>query len=766
METASVVTVDEALRQAVEHHRAGRMAEAERIYRAILEQVPHHPDANHNLGLIAVHFGKAEPALPYLRAAVAARPGAAAFHAGLANALMVLGRVDEAESCHRQALAIDPDLPDANVALGHVEQNRGRTDEAVALYRRAIAVRPDFAEPLMFLGIIHQDRGELDEAIALYRRAIAAAPGFTLAHYNLGLALHAQNRLDEAIDALRRAVELKPDFAEALNLMGGTLWALGRYRDSIDCYDRILEFRPDFAKGYHNKGNSLRDMGRPEEALACFQRALDIDPNLAEPLNSMGRTLEDLGRLDDALDCYRRAAALRPDLSETRNNMGNVLMGTGRYDEAVIHYLDAVDLNLKSASAHRNLLSAILFHPGWTLERRYAEHRRFEDLHARPHYPSTVSFANPPDPDRRLRVGYLSSDFRGHSVARNLLPLVHAHDRGRVELFFYANVNRPDAQTLEFQGLADGWRSVVGHDDRQIAEVMRADSIDILVVLAGRFDNNRPLVAAYRPAPVQISFHDPATSGLEVMDAIITDPVLTPRHGRERFAERPIRLPSFYLHAPIDNAPPVTPPPMLRNGYPTLGSFNSPAKLSRDTLVLWAEVMRRLPTARLALKYRNLMSTPSIGARIIAIMAEHGVEAERIELLGSVDGVAEHLALYDRIDVALDPFPFNGSTTTFEALWMGVPVVTLPGEAMLGRWTASILTPLKLTGLIAASSAGYVDICERLCADSDGLTALRSGLRDRIVASPLCDAKAKARHMERIYRALWRRWCATRNRRP
>jgi protein O-GlcNAc transferase len=759
METASVLTIDEALRQAVEHHRSDRIADAERIYRAILEQIPGHPDANHNLGLIAVRVGRADLALPHLRAAVAANGGIPAFHASLGNALMTLNQTDEAEHHYRRALALDSAQPDANVGLGHIHQNRGMPEQAAEFYRRALAVRPDLAEASMFLGTILQDRGQIDEAIALYRQAIATAPGFALPYYNLGLALHGRNRLDEAIDALHQAIRLDPGFIEAHNLMGGILWQLGRYRDSVECYDRALSVNPDFAKAHHNKGNSLRDLGHLDDAIACFQRALSIDPNIPEALNSIGRTLEDQGRMDEALHYYERSVAVQPPLSESLNNMANVLMGMGRYDEAVTQYQRAAAISPKAVDAHRNLLSAIMFHPGWTLEQRYAEHRRFEDLHARPLYPEAVSFGNSRDPGRRLRIGYLSSDFRGHSVARNLLPLIRAHHRDAVELFLYANVKQPDARTETFQSLADGWRSVMGQSDRQIADMIRADGIDILVILAGRFDQNRPLVAAYRPAPVQVSFHDPATSGMEVMDAIITDPVLTPRHGRERFAERPFRLPSFYLHAPMEDSPPPAPPPMLRNGYPTLGCFNSPAKLSTDALTLWAEVMRRIPESRLVLKYRNLISTPSIGNRITAIMAEHGVTPDRIQLLGSVDDTASHLALYDRIDIALDPFPFNGSTTTFEALWMGVPVVTLPGETMLGRWTASILTPLKLRDLIAATPADYVDTCERLCRDPESLAALRAGLRGRIVASPLCDAGAKARHMERIYRALWRRWC-------
>jgi protein O-GlcNAc transferase len=686
------MTLDEAFALAVAHHQAGRLAEADHVYRAIVEAVPDHPESHHNLGLIALQCGRADLAPPLLEAALALRPDYPEAHYNLALALQSLGRADEAVGHYRRAIALNPADVLARNNLGNILKQWGLLDEAAACFRQVLALRPDHPEAHSNLAMTVLDQGETEAALTLLDRALALRPDYPEAHYNRAIVLERLGRPDEAEAANRRALALRPDYAEAhLNLA-----------------------------------------------------------NIQMPK----------GEIDEARTHAERAIAIRPDHAMAHNTLGNILETLGRFDDAAAHLRRALEIDPTYVNAHRNLLASTLYQPSWTPEQRFAEHRRFEARHAQPLYPDAVSFDNSRDPGRRLRIGYLSSDLWNHPVGRNLLPLIEAHDRSKVELAFYAHVIRPDATTRRFQSLADLWRPVQGLSDGAVADLIRADAIDVLVVLAGRFDRNRPLVAAHRPAPVQISFHDPATSGMEVMDAIITDRVMTPRHGTELFAERPLRLPSFYLHDPIAEAPPVAPPPMLRNGHPTFGSFNNPAKLSDQTLALWAGVLRAIPGSRLRLKYKTWFAAPGLVRRVLDVMAGHGVAPERIELPGASEDTRAHLSQYDAIDIALDPFPFNGSTTTFEALWMGVPVVTLAGETMVSRWSASMLTTLRLTGLIAASPADYVDICQRLVSDPAALAGLRAGLRDRVAASPLCNSGLKARHLERAYGALWRRWCS------
>ncbi|CAA7625970.1 glycosyltransferase family 41 protein [Magnetospirillum sp. SS-4] len=726
------MTLDDALKQAITHHQAGRLAEAEALYRAILKAAPDHAWANHNLGRIAMAFGKTEPGLPHLMAAVA--------NAG--------------------------HVPHLHLSLGEAFARLGRHDEASARFARALALKPDLAEECYHQGNALQLAGNPAGALEQYGLAIALRPGLAEAHNNMGTALFALGRHDEAIAAYTKALNIRPDFVDPHYNLGVLCAKTGRLRDAAEHYRKAVALRPDYAEAHNNLGGVLMEMGQAGEAEACHRRALELRPDYPGALYNLGCALNEQARFDDARHCYERALALDPKMAEPHNKLAGLFRMEGRYGETIASYRRVMEIEPDNVMAHRNLLAAILYDPAWTPEMQFAEHRAFEARHARPHYPQAVAFANPPDPDRRLRIGYLSSDLNGHPVGRNLIPVVEAHDRDRFELFFYAHVASSDSFSRRFHAQAAGWRGIIGMSDRQVADLIRADGIDILVSLAGRFDLNRPQVCAFRPAPIQISFHDPATSGLEAMDYLIADRVLVPRHGDERFTERPIRLPSFYLHDPIADAPPPGGLPMLVNGYPTFGSFNNPAKLSDETLALWARVLHRVPNSRLRLKYLDWMAAPLVSRRILAAMAANGIGPERLDLAAARDSAQSHLALYHDIDIALDPFPFNGSTTTFEALWMETPVVTLPGRVMVSRWAASIMAPLGLGELIAGSPDAYVDICEGLAADPDRLTRLRAGLRRRIEASPLCDARRRAGQIERAYRAVWRRWCIGRDGRP
>jgi protein O-GlcNAc transferase len=609
------------------------------------------------------------------------------------------------------------------------------------------------------LAFDHHKAGRLAEAEAIYRRILDADPDQPAANYCLGILAGQTGHVEAGLPYLKAAIRARDDAPAYHAGLGHALTALGRIEEALACYQRVVALRPDWPQAYTNLAECHSTLDQPNAAVECYEKAVALDPDYAEAHSNMGGVLRDVGRLEDSLAHCERAIDLCPDMAAAHYNMAFTNLSIGHHDRSLAGYRRALELTPDLIRAHTSILTTILYHSGWTPEMLFAEHRRFENMHALRHYPAKVNFANSREPDRRLRIGFLSGDLWAHPVGRNLIPMIEAHDRTRIELFFYANVLNPDRMTERFHRQAAGWRSILNVDDDAAAEMIRADRIDILVSLAGRFDLNRPLICARRPAPVQISFHDPATSGMEVMDAIIADRVLVPRHGAERFTERPIRLPSFYLHNPIDEAPPPSPPPILRNGYPTFGSCNNPAKLTTATLELWAMVMRRLPNARLKLRYKNWFLSPAIRERVLGVMTANGIAPERIELLDKAEGAYSHLSLYNEFDIALDSMPFTGSTTTFEALWMGVPVVTLPGQTMVSRWTASILAPLGLRDLVADSPESFAAICERLCSEPETLMALRVGLRDRITASPLCDAPLRARQMERTYRALWRQWC-------
>jgi len=317
--------------------------------------------------------------------------------------------------------------------------------------------------------------------------------------------------------------------------------------------------------------------------------------------------------------------------------------------------------------------------------------------------------------------------------------------------------------TEKFRDCADHWRPTVNKTDARIADMIRADDIDVLVSVAGHFDNNRPLVCAHRPAPVQVSFHDGATSGLAEMDYWLTDGFLHPPGTQEIFTEELFHLPVFYQWPPIAEAPPVGPLPAEKADFVTFASFNNPAKLNDDVIGLWAEILQSVPGSRLMLKFKNIYSQPSLCDRVSAKFKAHGIDAERIEMVSSLDTITEHLGHYAKVDIALDPFPFNGATTTYQTLWMGVPVISLAGETFISRAAGSILHHAGLDELIAETPEDYVAAARDLAADIPRLIELRAGLRDKVASSPLCAAPAYARNVEAAFREMWRWWCGKPN---
>lgn len=564
----------------------------------------------------------------------------------------------------------------------------------------------------------------------------------------------------DALRALQKAAELLPDDAEAQNNLGLVLQDLKQFDSAVASYRRALKIDPDNAEVWNSLGTALQDIGQLDAAVDSYHRALKIKPDFVEGYNNLGIAFQELRRQDDAVACYHRALKIKPDYEEAHRNLGVALASLGQLDEAVASYRRALEIKSDSLDTNRDYLAVWLYHPEITLEQLYEKLssyavRMSAGLHEIDRY-----FPNTRDPRRKLRIGYVSSDFRYHPVGRNILPLIGCHDRSKFEIYLYGNVLRPDSVTEWFKSTVTAWRSIVGVSDQDAAEMIRRDEIDILVLLAGRFDDNRPLIAACRAAPVQVSFHDPVTSGLKAMDYLITDHGLSPRDTQELFTERLFHLPTFYVHPPSINMPDVGLPPAREKGYVTFGSFNNPAKVNEQVVALWSRVLHAVPGSRLTIKYQNTFGNESLRRRFLDLFLTHGIEAQRLDLVSASDSGEQHLARYAGIDIALDTFPFTGSTTTFEALWMGVPVITLLGDHMVARWSGSMLKKLKLNELVAHNEAEYVQIAQGLAQNLDHLESLRAGLRERVANSPLCDEKGRAHQLERAFRWMWAKWCA------
>lgn len=526
----------------------------------------------------------------------------------------------------------------------------------------------------------------------------------------------------------------------------------------------LVALIPNDAKLHFNHARALAALGRVKEAEQALRRALALDPDLPQANTNLGNLLTRDGRLDEAETLLRRAVTLQPTAWRTHYNLATLLQRGGQLDEARTVVDRALALDRDAVEAHQLRLQLEFYTGKASDEQLYDFHRQTAAAIARQNGPPVSGLANDPDPERRLRVGYVSPDLRAHSVANFAESILRAHDRQAVELFCYSDVEKPDDITQRIRGAVDHWRDTRPWNNERLTRQVLADRIDVLVDLAGHTRDNRLGVFVRKPAPVQATWiGHVSTTGLEAIDIRFTDAVADPPGVSERFhSEVLVRLePTFLCYFPPPEAPEPGDCPALRGEAPVFGSFNNIAKLSMQTIEAWAGVLQAVPESTLVLKSSGVANRASF-ERFFDMLAARGVARERIEFLPYAPSRADHLALYGRMDVALDTFPFNGATTTAEALYMAVPVVGMDGPAgrHVARVAQSLLQVVGLGDLVGADRADFVAKAAALIRDRNRVGQLRRGLRGQVLASPLCDAPALARQVEATYRQYWRAWCA------
>jgi predicted O-linked N-acetylglucosamine transferase (SPINDLY family) len=853
------MSTEQAVQVAIQHHLAGRLAEAEGIYRQVLAFQPNHAEAWYRLGTMAQQLGKGDAALQLLRKAAESAPREAMFHLKLAVALQGLRQLDEAVAEFSKAIAFDPTYADAHFGLGIALYEQRRIPESIDAHRNAIRLRPAFPEAHYNLGCIFQSLGRIDEALAAYSRALEINPRHAAAHNNMGNALKESGKRPEAIAAYRRAIEIQPDFMDAHCNLGATLreekkydqavafasqavqlspgspeaqfnlacalydqgkmdeaiarFSLaiglrpnhfeacnglgnayndqGKYAQAIAAFSRALELNPDFARAWSNMGNSLKELGRVDESIAAFRKAVELAPNLAithynmasalwakkqydEVVGAYKRAIElqpdfpdawynmgicfyEQGKLDEAAHAYAEAFRLRPTFGLAYLNFGNVRKDQGLLDEALACYDRAIALQPERADVHSNRIYVIHFHHAYDKKAIYEECREWNRRHAEPLRKFIRPHGNSRDPQRRLRIGYMSPDFTLHPIGRFMMPLLQCHDHSAFEVFCYADVRNPDVLTEMLQKHADVWRNIRGMSDEQAADLVRKDQIDILVDLAMHMTNNRLLVFARKPAPVQVTYLAYcSTTGVEAIDYRFTDPYLDPPGQNEQFyCERTYHLPQTYWC--YDSGMPMLQVASLAaetNGHVTFGCLNNFCKASPATLATWCRILRQVPGSCFILH----ASKGSHRKRFIDLLEQEQIDPVRVSFVSHLP-YDTYFRTYDQIDIGLDPFPWPGGTTTCDALWMGVPVVSLAGETAVSRAGLSLLSNIGLPELVAFSQDQYVHLACDLAKDIPRLAALRAALRERMLQSPLMDRQRFARDVEAAYREMWRRWC-------
>ena len=632
---------------------------------------------------------------------------------------------------------------------------QGRFTASIDCYLRALEMNPNFVEALNNLGLAYKGLGKWQESEACLLRAIRLRPQNATAFNSLGNLYVAGNRNAEAEDCFRKALEIHPDFAEACNNLGNVLAHRSDFEAARSFYARAIRVRPDYAEAYNNLGNLYQQQGELEQALMHYHRALERVPEHFKTLNNMGSALQRQGLHTSAIHCFSQSLSRHSEFAEAHANLANSLLEIGRIDTCMEHCRTAIGLAPENFAFRSNLLLAMQYSTELESDEIYSASVRTWD-------PMVDSMQNQNRPisgrscHHRLRVGFVSPDFRRHSVSFFFLPFLRALDRTRIAVFCYGEVQRADDVTRQISDIADRFCFTTGSSDGTVADSIMADRIDVLVDLAGHTNGNRLPVFARKPAPVQATWLGyPGTTGLSSIDIRFTDAIADPPGRTETFhTENLIRLPDGFLcYDPLDPAPAIGPQPCVESGRITFGSFNNLPKINPTVVALWSQLLHSVPGSQLVLKSRQLVDK-SVCAQVCEQFTQQGIAPGRIQLLGRVPTTADHLSLYNRIDIALDTFPYNGTTTSCEALWMGVPVITLCGSRHSARVGASILTRVGLPELIARNPEAFVEIGVDLAADPHRLWKLRATLRQCMQVSSLCNARQLADSMVAVFESM------------
>jgi predicted O-linked N-acetylglucosamine transferase (SPINDLY family) len=790
--------LERELAQAIGHHCSGRFARAELLYRRVLSADPRQPKALLGLSTLAVQSQRNELAADLLARALELEPDNSTLQSNLAEVYRRLGQRRKAVDLLLQVLARDPDFAEAFYDLAQVIEDNGELSEAVVYFERATDLRPDVVSYQQGLAAAVAQLGDRSRAAGHYAcawlldgrhaRALDAMAGsLTLLgrtemantlrrHYETGakpgtystesiaqdahlkaLSLEQRGDIQAAVAQYEVAAYSQPDsliyqksFARALHDFGALGQAVAHYHCALAIAPRCVEILVSLS-------TVLRSLGRSEGAAAASIRALEIDPNCARAHACLGAARVDQHRNDAAISSCKRAIELDPYDWLAHFQLGNALFSVGEVEAALGCYRRTIELNPKHHTAHSNLIMLLSFVPGVSIQAIGDAARDWARQRADPLASEFTPHENERNPQRRLRIGYFSPDFIEHSVALFVLPLLEQHDRAGFEVICYSNVRRPDAITRRMQTAADGWRDIAGAGDAVVADLVRGDRIDLLIDLAMHTGGGRPLLFARKPAPIQICWLAyVGTTGLSTMDYRITDPYLDPPELHAGWStEKPLVLPeTFWCYRHFERAPDVNALPALSTGQVTFGSQHSFHKIHRGVIALWARVLRSIEGSRLVLYAPQSAHSP-----IVKQFEQEHIEANRIEFL-PLRARREYLAEYQRIDLSLDTFPYNGATTSLDAWYMGVPVLSLQGQTPVSRAGLSIATNLGLGEFVVTSEDDYVRRAQQITNHLERLNQLRTGLRRRMEQSPLMDAPRFTRNLEAAYRKVWVQWCS------
>lgn len=635
------------------------------------------------------------------------------------------------------------------IAISHHQAER--LQQAEVIYRRILQVNPKHADALHLSGVIAYQKGELNTAVELIKKAISLSP-LEVYYNSLGAAFRHQGKLDLAVENYRKAILLKPTYAEAYNNLGIALREQNILDEAIECYRKAISIKPAYAEAYNNLGVALRKHGILDEAIECYRKTISIKPVFVEAYNNLGIVLREQDILDEAAECYRKVFLIKPDYPDAHNGLGILLMDQGKQEQALSLFEKGLAFNPSYAPLHHSLIfSTSRGYPDagakvFELSKKFG--KQFETgLSRLPH-------KNDATCDRRLRIGYVSGDFRQHSVAYFIEPTLKNHDKRNIEIYCYYNHHRIDHVTRKLMGYSNHWRSISDLSDEDAAKMICQDGIDILVDLSGHTAHNRLLLFARKPAPVQVTcIGYPATTGLSAMDYRLTNNYIDPPGWNEAFhTEKLVRLSTSTCFQPEKTLPEINALPALKKGYLTFASFHAANKITAITTALWAKVLLALPNSRLVL------CPDTAKDQIVRQFQALGVPSARLDFFAKLP-MPQYLELHNEVDIMLDCFPYNGGTVSRHSLWMGVPVLTLAGRQAVSRVGLSLMTQVGLESFVAECEADFVENACRWASELDGLAQVRGALRERMQNAPFSKHALVVKELEAAYRQMWCNWC-------
>lgn len=671
-----------------------------------------------------------------------------------AKQLLQRGQLVPAENILKDVVARQPQHAEALHLLGVVCHQKGEHSAAENLIRRAIKRAPQFVAAHNNLGIVLKAQGKLKQAKSVYQALLKLKPDYPEALKNLAVVLSELGDTDAAIGAAKKALKLAPDNPELIYTLGTLHVMANQALEACEHFSRVLALQPSHVQAANNLGCALARRGEDEDAIDAFSKALEFAPSHAEALYNRAKSRQNCFQYRAAKEDFQAALKLQPDNLEFRFGLAWSMQNAGHFDEAIRGYQEVLDLDPAHKNALGNLLMVLNYQTGLSPAEVKDEHRRRIDAFLSTKKPALLAKHKAKKDCQPVRVGYISADFREHSVAYFLLPLLAHHDPEKFEVYCYYNNTYSDQMTEQLRQYASQWTEIYDLSDQAVARRIQKDRIDVLVDLSGHTADSRVLMFAHRPAPVQITWLGyPNTSGLEAMDFRIVDSVTDPQGLAETWStEALLRMEKGFLcYAGREEVTAAERPPSLTKGHITFGSFNNLLKMNDLVFDSWARILQRVEGARLLIKNKQL-DDQEIAEGVREALRSRGIEDSRVELKGKIKAKEGHLSLYNEVDIALDTFPYNGTTTTMEALWMGVPCVAYTGDRHAARVSASILRHAGLDELLADDQEGYENLAVALANDAERLKVLRLGFRERLKASPVCDAPAFARAMEKLYK--------------